>query len=228
MLPAHQLQGELAIPVPRYRHRAADEVRGRVHELLQSPARSRAWLVVLDDLPADDELERAGLGWLMGGFPWAHGRTIITTRAAEWVQQGEDSREVSATDLQYCDWCGAGLLTMLKCGKCKLVYYCSIDCQRASWSQHKVACVPKCNMDDVMGLSVGSFCRGRGVRWIKSTVRQCDDAAGDGALRRLPGPASRHRAGVSARVVYIFTNDVGKVGLSYHWRQGSSPHSHQA
>ena len=40
------------------------------------------------DLPADDELERAGLGWLMGGFPWAHGRTIITTRATEWVQQG--------------------------------------------------------------------------------------------------------------------------------------------
>ena len=74
------------------------------------------------DLPADDELERAGLGWLMGGFPWAHGRTIITTRAGEWVQQGEDSREVSATDLQHCDWCGAGSLTMLKCGKCRLVY----------------------------------------------------------------------------------------------------------
>jgi hypothetical protein len=39
----------------------AEEVRGRVHELLQSPAWSRAWLA--DDLPAlaDDELERAGL-----------------------------------------------------------------------------------------------------------------------------------------------------------------------
>ena len=59
---------------------AAEEVRGRVHELLQSPAWSRAWLAVLDNLPApaDDELERAGLGWLMDGFPWAHGRTIIS------------------------------------------------------------------------------------------------------------------------------------------------------
>ena len=38
------------------------------------------------------------------------------------MQQGEDSREVSATDLQHCDWCGAGSLTMLKCGKCRLVY----------------------------------------------------------------------------------------------------------
>jgi hypothetical protein len=82
---------------------SSEEVRGRVHELLQSPAWSRVWLAVLDNLPApaDDELERAGLGWLMGGFPWAHGRTIITTRATQWVV----SREVSATDRQHCDWC---------------------------------------------------------------------------------------------------------------------------
>jgi tetratricopeptide (TPR) repeat protein len=163
---------------------AAEEVRGRVHELLQSPVWSRAWLAVLDDLPApaDDELERAGLGWLMGGFPWAHGRTIITTRAAEWVQQGEDSREVSATDLQHCDWCGAGSLTMLKCGKCRLVYYCSIDCQKAAWSKHKILCiafVPKRNMKDVMGLSVGSFAEDEACSWVKSTVRQWrDDQAG--------------------------------------------------
>ncbi len=54
------------------------------------------------------------------------------TRATEWVQQGEDSREVSAADLQHCDWCGAGSLTMLKCGACRLVYYCSVDCQKAA------------------------------------------------------------------------------------------------
>ena len=41
---------------------AAEEVRGRVHELLQSPAWSQAWLAVLDDLPApaNNELEMAG------------------------------------------------------------------------------------------------------------------------------------------------------------------------
>jgi hypothetical protein len=131
-----------------------------------------------DDLPApaDDELERAGLGWLMGGFPWAHGRTIITTRAAEWVQQGEDSREVTvcATDLQHCDWCGAGSLAMLKCGKCRLVYYCSIDCQKAARSKNKVACVPKRNMDDVMGLSVGSFPRTRRAAELRA---RCGSAA---------------------------------------------------
>jgi hypothetical protein len=68
------------------------------------------------------------------------------------VQQGEDS-EVSAIDLQHCDWCDASSLTMLKCGKCRLVYYCSSSSlsKGTAWSQHKVACVPKCNMYDVMG-----------------------------------------------------------------------------
>jgi hypothetical protein len=42
---------------------SCEEVRGRVHELLQSPAWSRAWLA-----PADDKLERAGLRRLMGGL----------------------------------------------------------------------------------------------------------------------------------------------------------------
>ena len=69
------------------------------------------------------------------------------------MQQGEESREVSATDLQHCDWCGAGSLTMLKCGKCRLVYYCSIDCQKAARSKHIVVCVP----------SPGAAHRGLGV-----------------------------------------------------------------
>ena len=124
----------------------------------------------------------------MGGFPWAHGRTIITTRATEWVQQGEDSREVSATDLQHCDWCGAGSLTMLKCGACRLVYYCSVDCQKAARSKHKVVCLPKRNMDDVMGLSVGSFAEDEACSWVKSTVRQWrDDHAGVLELVRYLG-----------------------------------------
>jgi hypothetical protein len=64
---------------------------------------------------------------------------------------------VIVTDLQLCDWFGGGSLTMLKCGACRLVYYFSVDCQKAARSKHKVVCLPKRNMDDVMGLSVGSF-----------------------------------------------------------------------
>jgi hypothetical protein len=71
---------------------------------------------------------------------------------------------------------------MLKCGKCRLVYYCSIDCQKAAWSKHKALCiafVPKRNMEDVMGLSVGSFAEDEACSWIKSTVQQwLDDDVG--------------------------------------------------
>ena len=47
---------------------------------------------VLDDLPAPSqaEMEGAGLGWMLVEFPWAHGRTVITTRADAWVQEEED------------------------------------------------------------------------------------------------------------------------------------------
>jgi len=64
------------------------------------------------------------------------------TKEGRAVQQGEDSREVSATDLQHCDWCGASSLTMLKCGKCRLVYYCSIapvSCQPVGSHAHMPA-----------------------------------------------------------------------------------------
>jgi hypothetical protein len=93
--------------------------------------------------------------WNTGGLGLEGVALIRFFAATEW--RGGNSREVRATDLQHCDWCGVGSLTMLKCGKCTLVRYCSIDCQKAAQGQHKVVCVPKCNMDDVMGLSVGSF-----------------------------------------------------------------------
>ena len=60
---------------------------------------------------------------------------------------------------------------MLKCGACRLVYYCSIPCQKAARSKHKV-CVPKRNMDDVLGLSVERFAEDEACSWTRSTVQQ--------------------------------------------------------
>jgi hypothetical protein len=113
---------------------------------------------------------------------------------------------VSATDLKHCDWCGAGSLTMLKCGKCQLVCYCSIDCEEAAWSKHKTLCiafVPKRNMEDVMGLSVGSFAEDEACSWVKSTVRQWhDDDDGMLELVRYVGclPLALGLASAHARV----------------------------
>ena len=137
---------------------------------------------VLDDLPAplQADMEGAGLGWIQGEFPWSHGRTIITTRAAEWVQEAEGSWEVSAAEQRRCDQCGRGGLsgTMQKCGRCRLVYYCSIDCQTGAWGKHKGVCTPRRSVADVTGLSVESFGEEEARSWLQSTVRQWrgDDA----------------------------------------------------
>ena len=88
-----------------------------MHEVLQSHEWSGRWLGVLDDLPAPAELEEAGLGWIAGEFPWAHGRTIITTRAEEWVQDAEDWREVTEAERRLCDECGQSSGAMQKCGR---------------------------------------------------------------------------------------------------------------
>ena len=29
---------------------------------------------------------------------------------------------------------------MMKCGKCKLLQYCSVECQKADWAVHKLTC----------------------------------------------------------------------------------------
>ncbi|KAK9820089.1 hypothetical protein WJX72_006020 [[Myrmecia] bisecta] len=32
------------------------------------------------------------------------------------------------------------LPTLLKCGRCKIVYYCSKECQKTNWKIHKIYC----------------------------------------------------------------------------------------
>lgn len=42
---------------------------------------------------------------------------------------------------QYACWgCKGIYTTVLRCGKCRSVQYCSAECQRADWPQHKPTC----------------------------------------------------------------------------------------
>lgn len=39
-----------------------------------------------------------------------------------------------------CKNCGEREKELLKCSRCKKVYYCGADCQRKNWPTHKLTC----------------------------------------------------------------------------------------
>jgi hypothetical protein len=39
-------------------------------------------------------------------------------------------------------WCTANG-KLMKCGRCQLIYYCSVEHQRQHWNSHKIQCSPK-------------------------------------------------------------------------------------
>lgn len=42
-----------------------------------------------------------------------------------------------------CHYCEAQQEKLLRCGRCKNVWYCSVACQRKDWATHKLNCSPK-------------------------------------------------------------------------------------
>lgn len=49
--------------------------------------------------------------------------------------------EVDCPVVLACGKCGKGEGSLSKCGKCGVVKYCSVDCQRGDWKYHKTVCV---------------------------------------------------------------------------------------
>ena len=43
-----------------------------------------------------------------------------------------------------CERCSVILPRMLMCGRCKTAKYCSKDCQKSHWPEHKVTCSARC------------------------------------------------------------------------------------
>eukprot|EP00966_Prymnesium_polylepis_P129783 3001320-Prymnesium_polylepis.4 len=39
-----------------------------------------------------------------------------------------------------CANCGVSTLAAKRCARCMAVSYCSVECQQANWTQHKVSC----------------------------------------------------------------------------------------
>ena len=169
---------------------AQSTVRHQVHAILGSSTWRGLWLGVLDDLPGPEAMEADGLDWLLKEFPWVHGRTIITTRAAEWTDAEAMSVAFDAVDggdeQRQCEECGRSppaLLKGLKCGNCKNVYYCSRACQQKAWKKHKPLCLQSMadgrSVAEIVGLHVGNFAEEEACSWIKGKVsRWAGDAKG--------------------------------------------------
>jgi len=43
--------------------------------------------------------------------------------------------------LGFCFYCEKTTSNLKRCSRCHRVYYCSTECQRSDWSQHKVICL---------------------------------------------------------------------------------------
>jgi len=175
---------------------APSVVRQRVHALLGSSTWRGRWLCVLDDLPAPEAMETVNIDWLVKEFPWADGRTIITTRAATWTDAEAMSVAFDAMDgddkQRQCAECGQTPPVLFKgtrCGKCKVVYYCCRTCQQKAWKTHKPLCrqmvADRRSVADIVGLNVGNFAEEEACGWIRGKVLQWGgDAEGILALVR--------------------------------------------
>ncbi len=53
----------------------------------------------------------------------------------------DDLLDVPSFNPNCCAHCGKKSANKLKrCSKCKLTFYCTVDCQRADWKRHKIGC----------------------------------------------------------------------------------------
>ena len=60
---------------------------------------------------------------------------------------------MSAAHLNACEKCGVSGVPLSKCGKCRAVQYCGVECQKQDWRKHK----PLCGMVQPGGVTAYQF-----------------------------------------------------------------------
>ena len=93
-------------------------------------------------------------------------------------------------DLKEC-----GRSPLLRCGQCRLAYYCNVDCQRADWPTHRQNCCPPAGAQ--AELRVAS-------RYVRAAITR-DDELVDLLYALADVPASVHPA--DAYVIVYFRGD---------------------
>ena len=65
-------------------------------------------------------------------------------KAASALQHGTNPhlRQSEPKNLSSCAACGTTTEKLLQCSRCKVARYCSQQCQKNHWAQHKPLCIP--------------------------------------------------------------------------------------
>ena len=59
-----------------------------------------------------------------------------------WKEIRKKAKQTNSLCLMICVYCKKPADNMKKCSKCRVMHYCSVDCQKADWKTHKLICKP--------------------------------------------------------------------------------------
>ena len=58
------------------------------------------------------------------------------------VEETSDASSENTTKTKRCSNCGVKISNVLRCARCRQTCYCSQECQKNEWNEHKKTCVP--------------------------------------------------------------------------------------
>ena len=80
---------------------------------------------------------------LVSRFTTEQLEAIMASTASACLQTAPVTSPATPVTLQTCATCQKQGTDLKRCGACKAVYYCSVDCQSKDWQKHKLTCQKK-------------------------------------------------------------------------------------